>query len=296
MYMDSTCVRVFRRTRVLGLVLASSVTLPWAFGSTNGCLVTSSTSVAVSGSQIAGQPIAAAGGGSFPDSFAALNAGTVPGCSAVDVTFSNFTSSGFTPDAGTDNSTTYVSTLTNQNLADGTPVDAIFSTVRGADSNTSGTADGSNNDGVNNWIGTGSGGTGGTSYHVYYEFQSSDVPAFSFAANFLGVQQGSGNGSLTGSIDLCLGGTWSFGPTTCSSGNSQDITVVNGTTSYSVLLNLPSTEVDVLTNFTLTGGTSGEPFLTSLEEDFVEPEPSTFVLLGTALAGVGFLRLRRKSA
>ncbi len=62
---------------------------------------------------------------------------------------------------------------------------------------------------------------------------------------------------------------------------------------------LAQTEIgisDTVSIRTVTGETS-PVFIDSFDDSFMDlPEPSSFVLLGTALAGVGLLRLRRKRA
>lgn len=264
-----------------------------AFASTNSCQTTSSTSVGVTDFQTGGVPIAAAGLASpNADDFATLNGAAVPGCSTIDMTFNNFTATLNTNGVPVNTNTgTYISTLANQNLATGN-VSLIFSDVRGTDSDVDLTA----NDGTNGWVAVRK--AAPAIVVTDYTVTSTDVVSY-FSLNLLGVAIGGGTGGATsGTVKLCLGGTWSSGGTggTCS-GTTQTITLTTGVYSYGIALTIPSLVIGIQNSFTLSPGTSasGNTYLTSFDETFGEtPEPSTFVLFGSALAGIAALRARKR--
>jgi len=285
-------VREAARPRLILLLALASLAAPCTFASLAACTTSTTNSVNVTGSQIAGAPIAAAGSG---DDFTTLSTSPVTGCQGTDINFQNFTETE-TPLGTTTAAGTYVSTLTNQDITAGA-VDALFSTVRGADgSGSGGNGDGGKNDAVNNWEYNS---TANTITVNYTEATTSGPGVQFFALSMNGVQDGSGG--ITGTISLCAGGT--FVSAVCTGGTLQTISVTNGTNFYVLNLGAQYTQIGIENSFTLNGSTGASggnrAFITSFSDDFEEtPEPSTFVLLGSALAAVGLLRLRarRKSA
>jgi hypothetical protein len=269
--------------RILTVVAAISLGSS-AFASTNSCQTSNTNSIAVAGSQIAGVAIARAGAASpNADDFATLNGAAVPGCSTVDLTFNNFSVTG----TGTSTGGTYISTTTNQNLATGA-VTAIFSTVRGADNNAT---NGNNNDSTQNWLGSQ---PTATTYTTNYELTSSDVVVRYFFLSLQGVQLGTGTsaGTITGTVSLCLGANWSG--SSCS-GTTQTVTLTSGTNYYSIALTNPSTIIGIQNSFILKDGNgtgnAGSTFITAFDETFaMSPEPSTLVLMASALLGLAFVR------
>jgi len=278
----------------LGLIITGLITaLVPGYASTNSCLATTATSTAHP-NQVAGVAIAAGGSG-VVDDFNSLNSAAVPGCSTVDLVFSNFTSTNSATDIS---GGTYISTLTNQDLSTN-PVTAVFSTVRGADNGFNTGA----NDGTNNWVST----TGNITDQAIIDYQvvASGTSMGKFVLDLNGTQLGGGTtpGTITGSVNLCLGGQWSAGGTgsVCSSGNTQVITLVSGTTSYTLTLTTPTTSIGVQNVFNLFSGSqsfgAGTTFLTAFNETFdpaQAPEPSSYVFMGSALLGLGLLRFRLK--
>jgi hypothetical protein len=276
-----------------GILFISLGILSSCFGSGLSCDTSTNNSVAAAGSAIAGQPIAAdPGAPNASDSFAALGAN---GCFTVDVQFSSFAvtsgGSGTTP-------LNYVSTLTNQDLTLTNPVTAVISSIRGTESGVN-NPDGQQDDSLNNFVAATS---GTTTVNNQYEFaESSGSPVKYFTLNLLGEQLGTGAtaGTITGNVFLCLGGTFTGSTSgTCSGGTLQTI-LLNSATSYAVTLTTPETTFGILNNFTLKGGTTagnnGATFVTSFEETFADsPEPSTFLLMGSALAGIAALQFRKR--
>lgn len=70
---------------------------------------------------------------------------------------------------------------------------------------------------------------------------------------------------------------------------------ITGGVATLTLYNLPAGLTSLATDFTVTLNGVDTSFAT-FTEDFGAPEPSTFLLLGGGLAGLGFLRARRKRA
>ncbi len=279
---------------VIGVMLLGGSGATWALPI--NCVTTSATSVAAAGSQTGGIPIATSGSGNTDD-FASLNGNVLgAGCATVDSVFSTFTATGTgVTDAGTYISVGVIGGNPNQDFASGF-VESVFSTVRGADNG----ADGTGDDGSNQWAVPS--GTASTTFTVDDQLVTSGGAVLNYAAfDLAGTQIGAGGGGILLTIDLCLGGTWSSGGTggTCSSGagNIQLVASNSSTLDWDVKLSQPATTIGIQVGFVLDAPGSGATWVTALDEGFGEaPEPSTFVLLGTALAGIGLLGARRKKA
>jgi PEP-CTERM motif len=255
---------------------------PVCFGGLATCLNTSATSIADNNRQTAGVAIAAEGAG---DDFATLDSTTPAGCAGTDIQFLNLTINA----AASAASGTYMSTLANQSLALG-PVDAIFSTVRGLDNG----ANKGNDDGTNAWTDN-AGGAPPTRITTSYEVDST-VTMYSFGLNLLGARPGTGGGTITGEFDLCLGAAFVGGFGGTCSGTEETFSLAPGVYAYNEVLTGGFTTIGVANNFILTGTGSGAgiTYLTSFEESFDSPEPSTFLLFGMALAGIAAFRFYKR--
>lgn len=93
--------------------------------------------------------------------------------------------------------------------------------------------------------------------------------------------------------------------TTCSSGtlvqlgvvtfsNNSGINITNGIETAILALGTSFSNINVNTQITLTANNNGAASFMGLTESFDSPEPSTFILIGTALAGIGILRFRKR--
>lgn len=236
------------------------------------------------------------------------------GCTAVDLTFNNFAVANA---AGSTNENTLPNALAESNagatyLAQTTPDTLLFSTLQGDGSG----GDGSATDGADNYkVNESESMTTATSYTVA-DAKSTGIWAVTLQINdiTLGTSNG-GDGSGTVSVYVCEGANSTFtggtstAPTGCSNGGTlvKDTGVAlaqEATQSIAVsLTTLKPTAIDVMDVFTLTSAEGGTGTCTGAECDetgfltwdnqFAEsPEPSTFILLGTALAAIGLLRLR----
>ena len=263
------------------------------FGAGVSCNISTNNSIAAAGSAIAGQPIAAdPTAPNSSDSFATLGAA---GCFTTDVQFSNFvvTSGGI----GSPTNLNYISTLTNQDLTLTNPLTAVISSIRGTETGTN-SPDGQQDDAVNNFVATAS---TSTTLNSRYEFaESSGSPVRYFTFTILGEQLGAGTipGTITGDVFLCLGANFTGSASGTCGGTLQTIALTSAT-NYNIQLTTPQTTIGILNSFALNGGNgagnAAATFITSFEETFEDtPEPSTFLLFGTALAGISALRFRKR--
>jgi hypothetical protein len=96
-----------------------------------------------------------------------------------------------------------------------------------------------------------------------------------------------------GTACATLGGTYESASTTIT--NTSTITNITAATE-NFFLALPSTTsvLAVDNTITLVSNSRGAASFTGFQEDFETPEPSTFIMLGSALAGLGLLRLRNR--
>jgi hypothetical protein len=268
--------RVVRPAALVCVFAGGSV----CFGGLATCLNTPATS-GVRSNQVAGVAIAAEGPG---DDFNTMDSTTPAGCAGTDIQFLNLT----IDSAASSPVGTYMSTLANQSLLTG-PVAVVFSSVRGLDNG----AKNGNDDGVNEWTNSATS-PGPTPITTSYEVDST-VAMYSFTLNLLGVQLGTRGGTLSGEFDLCLGAAFVGGFGGTCAGTAETFTLSPGIYTYNEILTGGYTTVGVANNFLLrgTGTGAGVTFLTSFDESFDSPEPSTFALLGSALAGLVAFRLRK---
>jgi hypothetical protein len=227
-------------------------------------------------------------------------AGSV-GCTAVDLTFSNFTvtGSGGANGALTAGGTYVAETPAGVTANPGANPDLLtFASVRGAA--TSG-ADGNNNDGNNNFESNQS--TNAVSDDIAYAVSAaagSKIYAIVLTITDPGIV--SPNATGTFQLDVCTGGTATgIHTTSCPSGNLVRSAVFNLTSAasqtFSLSFSSPVTYADLTTVIALNGSAGNVAGFGTFSEQFDEaPEPSTFVLLGGALVAMGGLYRRRKRA
>ncbi len=261
-------------------------------------------------------PIAASNAntsGSGGNGLAAINAqtngfstGVTSGCGAVNQTFGNFNVSN-SPSGG---ASTYAWMSQNS-----TSTNLFFTGLAGTDANP-GTRDNTNGYTVNGTNGT----TGTNDAEIQYLTQFGTGTAKSVTTDSVllvtinGVTMNTNaNSSIVVTINLC-GNATSAGTATIA--NQADCTALGGssggfssaTHTFTTASNLTGTgtlqfafvlpsgfssfavDTDITLNARGTGSTTS---FISFEESFESPEPSTFILLGSALAGVAWLRRRR---
>jgi hypothetical protein len=246
-------------------------------------------------------PIMGAGGSPAND-FASLGA---PGCTNVDLNFNNFAGSfsgtganGILTLAGTYFASTPSGTAYDPLTS---PTSVLISSVRGA-ANVS--TDEDNNDGNNNFISKTSSGSHHVNDSLAFVITDSNptllINSINVTVNFP-VNQG-----VTGTItfNTCLGGTVTgivTGAGSCTSGTffATAMTLVTGN-SQAFLITLPSAQsrIDFTSAIVLAGAGNNYVGFDSIGFSFQEaaPEPSTFVMLGSALIGLGVLGYRRRKS
>jgi len=278
-------------------ILLAFIGLPLAFGSINNCPNGTANSSVSNGAGTSTQTIPGVPGTPAND-FVSL--GSV-GCTAVDLTFSNFT--GTFSGAGDNGIESLAGTYMAETPAGiASPDTLLFATVRGAATG----PDGDPNDGNNNWVTTH--GTGTITDDLSYSVSDSAAAVSSIVLTAFGASiDSSASGSIT--VDVCKGITSSATITTSgactTAGGTAFVTMqlplaTLASQNLTVSLGTPSNAFDITTEIALVtnGGNGKFGSLDTFTESFDEgvPEPSTFVLLGTALAGIGVLRARRKKA
>jgi hypothetical protein len=278
--------------------------LGWA--TTNSCPNTTASSSVNNGP--GGNTVTIPGAGPGND-FGTLGSG---GCTAVDLNFSNFNNSTFTgagmngieTAAGTYMAETPAGTSNNP----GTNPDVLlFGTVRGA-ANVG--IDGNNNDGNNNWV-VGHGNGEITNDITFNVANSGNNPGAAIRNIVLTAYDPNIDPSTSGTItlDICEGAAPNTQITTsaaCTSAGGTAFvtssltlaTSLAGTLTLSVpLIALPNAfDITTVIDLKNNGGTGHFAGLDAFSEEFDEgtPEPSTFVLMGTALAVIGALRLHAR--
>jgi hypothetical protein len=211
----------------------------------------------------------------------------VGGCTTTDLLFTGFAAGGAL--AGGDSGEYFSIVSANQTLGSG-PVITVLSAVRGDETGSNHT----NDDGVNDWAAS----TPVTAINDVYSVTSAttDVTTFSFSLGgvFLGT------GDITGTVYLCLGADFTgISTSSCATagGTLQTESGIDAAAhgdNYGWSLTTPELTLGVISELTLTGGAGSGAYFTDIEEGDNTPEPSTFILLGTALAALGLLRFRAK--
>jgi hypothetical protein len=219
------------------------------------------------------------------------------GCGDINQTFGNFAESGFTGLGGTyaavsDSSSGVAKQITFQT--------AITGTVDTTNDFTSGVSSTSGNIAYLTQFGT------GTSPAL----ASPSVDAL--VVQLTGVNLPASDSNMTYSsiavvVTACQNVTAALTSnfTSCSSGNlAQLSTTFSNTTSTAIangietaVLSLGNnfSNIDINTQVTLNGNLNGPASFSDLTEDFEASEPSTFILLGSVLAGIGILRFRKSN-
>lgn len=229
------------------------------------------------------------------------------GCGAVDTTFGNFgvSSTVFSPSLTTNG----VDAFTTQES-----VAAQIDFVRANGSPFSVTGAG------NNQINT------GTAQITYLtQFGAGTSPSFTdvqnidltFAGVILPAAQGTNFASISVTLGVCENPT-SLGGATNNTGltafsncsglggtylsksfniaNTSATTAITGDITFALALNQPVSVIALNNSINLIANHTGQASFTGFYEGFAAPEPSSFVLLGSALAGLGFLRFRKRKA
>ena len=230
---------------------------------------------------------------------------TAGGCFGVEQSFSNLAVNGSNQSGTTD----YAS------VGNGTAGQSItFSSMAG--DSTSSSADNSNNFTTSNSTGVGNHGT--LNFVDYSDFGTTATPSsipglVEVTVTIAGVSLASGAGNSivvsevgcsgvsgtghTGTFTGCTTGANQPGGSAIPGNFSNTFTSSNvslGQITFSVFT-LPSNLTSIATDFSVTLNGGSTAFAT-FTEAFDAPEPSSFVLLGSALAGLGFLRFRKRHA
>jgi hypothetical protein len=231
------------------------------------------------------------------------------GCTAIDLSFSNFTqtSSGTGENALPSAGGTYVS-ITPAGTVATTPDTLLFSTIQGDASNST---DGQLNDGVLN---TKVDGTESLTSTISYGVTNSaptGIYAVVLSVNGITIAAG-GSGTVT--IDTCLQGNGVDQPTgnitnavecKIAAGGGMGAGIFQSSTITLAQLVSQSTTINLAMNSTYADitqvihlscsscGTNETGFLTFSDQFQESPEPSTFILIGTGLGAAALVRFRR---
>jgi len=113
----------------------------------------------------------------------------------------------------------------------------------------------------------------------------------------LGSPLVTGDGAVTGILDVCAGGHFlGVEPIGCDGLPGTAIAfAIDGDSQLSSRLDFPpfSSFFDIFVDITIDGGTAGFASLDSAGVGVVTPEPSTLLLLTLPFAGLGYIKLRR---
>jgi hypothetical protein len=107
----------------------------------------------------------------------------------------------------------------------------------------------------------------------------------------------SGDGAITGILDVCIGGTFPGIPLGCSGTPASAIAAeIAGLSVPAVPITTAAGFFDVFVDITIDGGLSGSAFLGSSTVSLASvPEPGVGLLVAVGLCVIGVLRVRRKS-
>jgi hypothetical protein len=285
--------------QIMAALVALVISASLAVAGINNCPNTTSSSSVSNGVATTLQTIPGSGATTANSLNTASLAGAV-GCTAVDLTFSNFTvtGSGGANGALTAGGTYVAETPAGVTANPGANPDVLtFASVRGTA--TSG-ADGNNNDGNNNFESNQA--TNAVSDDIAYAVSA--AAGSKIYAIVLTITDPVVQSTATGTfqLDVCTGGTATgIHTTSCPSGTLVQSAVVNLTSAVSQTVSLsfssPVTYADLTTVIALNGSAGNVAGFGTFSEQFDEaPEPSTFVLLGGALIGIGALYRRRGRA
>jgi len=284
--------------RRMKLLIGFSLLSSFALAATNNCPNTTASSPVSNGVTTDTTTIPGTGPGNDLATLAA-------GCTAINLTFSNFTldnhnTTGTGSSALTLSGTYFAETpagVVNPLLS---PDNVLLATVRGtAATNT----DGDVNDGSNNWVSNSNSAQHAVNNDLAFLVNEGGSLGLSGLTVTITnpVVQGNATGSVT--VYVCEGGTATGIVTTggqCTGGTlvSHVLTLTTSPSqSFTFNFALPQTRIDVTSAILLQGGTaSAVSGFDTIGFSFIEvaPEPSTFVLIGSAFAFVGLLRRRQK--
>jgi hypothetical protein len=281
-----------RRSAIAAVVFALA-TVPMAFGTSANCPTGTGTTMTAINALANGLTT----GGTTV---------STTGCGATDQTFGNFFESGFTATGGSTTFTTGTDGFVTSNAV------ANLFTVGGGVSDAAGTFDNNRTD------------TGNFAFLTQFGTASGVKPVANNGVDTVeltltGVSipddaEVAGNAQPEASIKVtilaCVGTTTAPAATftTCPNGTAETITdtitntsttaALTGTLNFFLGIPAGSSVVSVDDTIVLNSNFNGAASFTGFDQDFESPEPSTFILLGSALVLIGLLHLRarRKSA
>jgi hypothetical protein len=282
-----------------------------AFASTNNCPGNSTTGPTPGSvtSTLSGGPTYS--GISIPGASTTNNLASLgsAGCTAIDLSFSNFTqtSSGTNENSLPSAGGTYVS-ITPAGTVATTPDTLLFSTIQGDASG----ADGALNDGVLNTKVDGTESFTSTMSYGVTNSAPTGIYAVVLSVNAITLAAG-GSGTVT--IDTCLQGNGVDQPTgnitnavecKIAAGGGMGAGIFQTSTITLAQLVSQSTTIALATNSTYADitqviklsctscGSNETGFLTFSDQFDESPEPSTFILIGTGLGAAALVRFRRR--
>jgi hypothetical protein len=274
-----------RRSAIAAVVFALA-TVPMAFGTNSNC-PTSGTPATLATVNTDANGMSS-GGATV----------STTGCGATDETFGNFFVSGFSATGG---DTTF--TTATDSFATANAVANLYTVSGGVSLAAAGfdtTATETGNFALLTQFGTLTGVkpvTNDSVDRIELTLTGVDLP---------GQQFGGNTSSIEVTILACVGTTTAPAATftACTTGTAETITltasnatgtaITGATENFILTLPTATSVISVDDTIKLTSNNNGAASFTGFDEDFESPEPSTFVLLGTALAAVGLLRFRAR--